>query len=57
MKSKVQTKEKGMNTKEPHNSCSVGKSMPTMKLHTQEETLPRAMAAGRGATSKSSVKI
>lgn len=46
--------EKGRKENEPHIFCKVGNDMPTMKLQLHEDTLPKAMATGLGATSNNS---
>lgn len=48
--------EKGRKTRAPQAFCRMGKAMPIRRLHNQYTTLPKDMAAGRGATSKSSEK-
>lgn len=47
----------GRKTKAPHLLLSIGKNCPTKKLQVQDERLPKAMATGRGPTSKSSERF
>lgn len=48
------TTANGRKTNAPQAFCKLGNAIPIMKLHDQEDKLPKAIAAGRGALSNNS---
>lgn len=49
-----QTTEDGKNANAPHDDCTLGNDIATIKSHVHDDKLPSAIAAGRGELSNNS---